>query len=111
MVTGEFYTKKEHFPGFGRPFVFNAEILLKFVEIFPQYFQSNSVNVFECSLAVFCLLSCRVGRKNEAKNAARGALKSPWWTLGCKYKVWLLQAAFGSSIIVGMFCGKIEGNS
>ncbi|KVH92511.1 hypothetical protein Ccrd_005451 [Cynara cardunculus var. scolymus] len=25
MVTGEFYTKKEHFPGFGRPFVFNAE--------------------------------------------------------------------------------------
>lgn len=96
MVTGEFYTKKEHFPGFGRPFVFNAEILLKFVEIFPQYFQSNSVNVFECSLAVFCLLSCRVGRKNEAKNAARGALKSPWWTLGCKYKVWLLQAAFGS---------------
>lgn len=56
MVTGEFYTKKEHFPGFGRPFVFNAEILLK------------------------------VGRKNEAKSAARGALKSPWWTLGCKYK-------------------------
>lgn len=56
MVTGEFYTNKEHFPGFGRPYVFNAEILLK------------------------------VGRKNEAKNAARGALKSPWWTLGCKYK-------------------------
>ncbi|XP_052196490.1 protein IN CHLOROPLAST ATPASE BIOGENESIS, chloroplastic-like [Diospyros lotus] len=56
MVTGEFYTKKEHFPGFGRPFVFNAEILLK------------------------------VGRKLEAKDAARGALKSPWWTLGCKYQ-------------------------
>ncbi|KDO79160.1 hypothetical protein CISIN_1g018628mg [Citrus sinensis] len=31
LVTGEFYTKKEHFPGFARPFVFNAEILLKFV--------------------------------------------------------------------------------
>lgn len=46
MVTGEFYTKKEHFPGFGRPFAFNAEILLKFVEILPYYFQSNSVNVF-----------------------------------------------------------------
>ncbi|KAL8204303.1 hypothetical protein R6Q57_009926 [Mikania cordata] len=30
MVTGEFYTKKEHFPGFGRPFVFNAEVLLKY---------------------------------------------------------------------------------
>ncbi|CAN0900933.1 Protein IN CHLOROPLAST ATPASE BIOGENESIS, chloroplastic [Linum grandiflorum] len=56
MVTGEFYTRKEHFPGFGRPFVFNAKILLK------------------------------VGRKVEAKDAARGALKSPWWTLGCPYK-------------------------
>ncbi|KAK9096982.1 hypothetical protein Sjap_022479 [Stephania japonica] len=54
MVTGEFYTKKEHFPGFGRPFVFNAKIL--------------------------------VGRSLEAKDAARGALKSPWWTLGCKYQ-------------------------
>lgn len=28
----------------------------------------------------------RVGRTVEAKDAARGALKSPWWTLGCKYK-------------------------
>ncbi|CAN1813181.1 Protein IN CHLOROPLAST ATPASE BIOGENESIS, chloroplastic [Linum perenne] len=57
MVTGEFYTRKEHFPGFGRPFAFNAKILLK------------------------------VGRKVEAKDAARGALKSPWWTLGCPYQV------------------------
>lgn len=32
----------------------------------------------------------RVGRKGEAKDAARGALKSPWWTLGCKYRVWIL---------------------
>ncbi|XP_023533903.1 uncharacterized protein LOC111795609 [Cucurbita pepo subsp. pepo] len=56
LVTGEFYTKKEHFPGFARPYVFNAEVLLK------------------------------VGRKTEAKDAARGALKSPWWTLGCKYE-------------------------
>ncbi|XP_014520026.1 uncharacterized protein LOC106777039 [Vigna radiata var. radiata] len=56
LVTGEFYTKKEHFPGFARPFAFNAEVLL------------------------------RVGRKVEAKDAARGALKSPWWTLGCKYE-------------------------
>lgn len=29
----------------------------------------------------------RVGRKVEAKDAARGALKSPWWTLGCMYQV------------------------
>ncbi|KAH6838060.1 cyclin delta-3 [Perilla frutescens var. hirtella] len=56
LVTGEFYTKKEHFPGFGRPFVFSAEVLLK------------------------------VGRTLEAKDAARVALKSPWWTLGCKYQ-------------------------
>ncbi|PKI51627.1 hypothetical protein CRG98_027993 [Punica granatum] len=56
LVTGEFYTKKENFPGFARPFVFNAQILLK------------------------------VGRSVEAKDAARGALKSPWWTLGCKYQ-------------------------
>ncbi|XP_019179908.1 PREDICTED: uncharacterized protein LOC109175114 [Ipomoea nil] len=55
LVTGEFYTRKDHFPGFGRPFVFNAEVLL------------------------------RVGRNVEAKDAVRGALKSPWWTLGCEY--------------------------
>ncbi|CAN6698328.1 unnamed protein product [Malus baccata var. baccata] len=56
LVTGEFYTKKEHFPGFAQPYVFNAEVLLK------------------------------VGRTAEAKDAARGALKSPWWTLGCSYQ-------------------------
>lgn len=56
LITGEFYTKKEHFPGFGRPFVFNAEVLLK------------------------------VGRNAEAKDSARVALKSPWWTLGCEYQ-------------------------
>lgn len=55
MVTGEFYSKG-HFPGFGRPFVCNAEVLLK------------------------------VGRKPESKDAARVALKSPWWTLGCRYE-------------------------
>ncbi|XP_010912914.1 protein IN CHLOROPLAST ATPASE BIOGENESIS, chloroplastic [Elaeis guineensis] len=55
LVTGEFYTRN-HFPGFGRPFIFHAELLLK------------------------------VGRKLEAKDAARGALKSPWWTLGCTYQ-------------------------
>ncbi|KAE8691526.1 hypothetical protein F3Y22_tig00110890pilonHSYRG01696 [Hibiscus syriacus] len=56
LVTGEFYTKKDLFPGFGRPFVFNAEVLLK------------------------------VGRTSEAKDSARVALKSPWWTLGCTYQ-------------------------
>ncbi|XP_021714444.1 uncharacterized protein LOC110682417 [Chenopodium quinoa] len=55
LVTGEFYTKKDLFPGFARPYVFNSKILLK------------------------------VGRVSEAKDAARVALKSPWWTLGCPY--------------------------
>lgn len=55
LVTGEFYASKKHFPGFGRPFVFNAELMLK------------------------------VGRKLEAKDAARCALRSPWWTLGSSY--------------------------
>ena len=31
MVTGEFYTRKDLFPGFGRPFVYYANILQKFV--------------------------------------------------------------------------------
>lgn len=31
MVAGEFYAKG-HFPGFGRPFVCNAEVLFKFVK-------------------------------------------------------------------------------
>lgn len=56
LVTGEFYAKKQHLPGFGRPVAFNAQLLLK------------------------------VGRNLEAKDAARGSLKSPWWTLGYKYQ-------------------------
>ncbi|KMS95407.1 hypothetical protein BVRB_008650 [Beta vulgaris subsp. vulgaris] len=56
LVTGEFYAKKQHFPGFGRPSAFNAQILLK------------------------------IGRDLEAQGAARGALKSPWWTLGFQYQ-------------------------
>ena len=42
LVTGEFYTKKEHFPGFARPFVFNAEVLLRFVVIFSTTMQGRS---------------------------------------------------------------------
>jgi hypothetical protein len=43
-------------PGFGRPYVFNAEMLK------------------------------RVRHTSEAKDSARVALKSPWWTLGCSYE-------------------------
>ncbi|XP_010531250.1 PREDICTED: uncharacterized protein LOC104807591 [Tarenaya hassleriana] len=56
LVAAEFYAKKGNFPGFARPFAFNAEVLLK------------------------------IGRSLEAKDAARGALKSSWWTLGCEYE-------------------------
>ncbi|KAJ1299169.1 hypothetical protein BS78_01G511400 [Paspalum vaginatum] len=59
LITGEFYSR-DQFPGFGRPFVFNAEILK------------------------------RVGRTSEAKDSARVALKSPWWTLGCSYEAAVL---------------------
>ena len=43
------------FPGFGRPYVFNAEMIK------------------------------RVKHTSEAKDLARAALKSTWWTLGCSY--------------------------
>ncbi|KAH7294368.1 hypothetical protein KP509_28G068500 [Ceratopteris richardii] len=56
LITAEFYANKKHFPGFARPFVFNAELM------------------------------CKIGRDLEAKDAAKVALKSPWWTLGCKYE-------------------------
>ncbi|KAL2635159.1 hypothetical protein R1flu_006638 [Riccia fluitans] len=65
LVTGEFYANKQHFPGFGRPFVFNAELLLK------------------------------AGRKLESKDAAKTALKSPWWTLGTSYEKVAEMAGWG----------------
>ncbi|OAE24650.1 hypothetical protein AXG93_1964s1020 [Marchantia polymorpha subsp. ruderalis] len=65
LVTGEFYASRKHFPGFGRPFVFNAELLLK------------------------------AGRKLESKDAAKIALKSPWWTLGSSYDKVAEMAGWG----------------
>jgi hypothetical protein len=41
LVTGEFYTKKEHFPGFARPFVFNAELMLRLVVNTFDYISSE----------------------------------------------------------------------
>ena len=90
MVTGEFYTKKDHFPGFGRPFVFNAQILLKYDKLSPWVaLRAIDARILCFAYEAICG-TCRVGRKPEAKDAARGALKSPWWTLGCRYQVWLL---------------------
>ena len=45
-MTGEFYIKKDLFPGFGRPFVFNAEVLLKLVERFYNYVFNNNLLCF-----------------------------------------------------------------
>eukprot|EP00897_Mesotaenium_endlicherianum_P008829 jgi/Mesen1/7975/ME000424S07147 len=67
LITGEFYSGRQHFPGFGRPFVFSAELLLK------------------------------VGRTGEAKDAARIALKSPWWTLGTPYQEVAELAGWGDA--------------
>ena len=82
-MTGEFYTKREHFPGFGRPFVVNSEVLLKSVYFFHALLLSAHYS--------FCVRDLhsyrRVGRNLEAKDSARVALKSPWWTLGCNYHV------------------------
>lgn len=69
LITGEFYANKKHFPGFARPFVFNAKIMLK------------------------------VGRDLEAKDAAKVALKSPWWTLGCQYEEVAKLAGWGDEQI------------
>lgn len=64
-------------------FVFNAKIY--FVEICRavglKYYTKSSSEDPLCAIY-------RVGRTLEAKDAARGALKTPWWTLGCKYQVW-----------------------
>ncbi|GKB65922.1 hypothetical protein Tco_0927334 [Tanacetum coccineum] len=48
----------------------------------PLYWLSSMVNV-------------SIMRKAEAKDAARGALKSPWWTLGCRYQ------PMGNSDLIG----------
>ncbi|MCO5611653.1 hypothetical protein L7F22_065908 [Adiantum nelumboides] len=61
LITAEFYASKKHFPGFARPFVFNAKLMLK--------------------------------------DAAKVALKSPWWTLGCQYEEVAKLAGWGDEQI------------
>ncbi|KAJ4890732.1 Uncharacterized protein Rs2_30480 [Raphanus sativus] len=78
LVAAEFYTKRGNFPGFARPFAFNAKVLLK------------------------------LGRSLEAKDAARGALKSSWWTLGCRYEEIARIAELGEEQIV-QYKEKVTG--
>lgn len=54
------------------------------------------------------LFLSRVGRNVEAKDAARGALKSPWWTLGCEYHVrhsliQSISSSLCSTLMLGLF--------
>ncbi len=49
-------------------------------------------------LQEFCVF-LQIGRKAEAREAARIALKSPWWTLGCSYSVVAAIAGWGDEQI------------
>ncbi|CAN1324728.1 Protein IN CHLOROPLAST ATPASE BIOGENESIS, chloroplastic [Linum perenne] len=65
--------------------------LLKKVGLFPDILERKVMRHFEREDQLLRPLNefpfaFRVGRKVEAKDAARGALKSPWWTLGCPYQ-------------------------
>jgi len=66
MVTGEFYTKKDLFPGFGRPFVFYAEILKKLVKSFQNtsmYFKSYTFLFLNQTFSIAFFLELDVHQK------------------------------------------------
>lgn len=50
LITGEWYMRNSHFPGWGRPFEFNSQLM------------------------------AGVGRKEEARDMARIAMRMPWWS-------------------------------
>ncbi|CAL8470236.1 g9778 [Coccomyxa elongata] len=56
LITAEWYTRKNHFPGWARPFEFNAN------------------------------LYSSIGRNEEARDGARIALRFPWWTLSGNFQ-------------------------
>jgi hypothetical protein len=43
-ITGEFYYR-DQFPGFGRPFVFNAEILKRYISVITNYVMQDQGNL------------------------------------------------------------------
>ena len=68
--------------------------LSKFVKLLAEIFLTkNSSEDPLCAIY-------RVGRTLEAKDAARGALKTPWWTLGCKYQVRNTDYSFHASLLI-----------
>ncbi|KAH9663642.1 protein IN CHLOROPLAST ATPASE BIOGENESIS [Citrus sinensis] len=60
--------------------------LLRKVGLFPDVLERKVMQHFAKGDHRLCCACFRVGRNLEAKDAARGALKLPWWTLGCKYQ-------------------------
>lgn len=50
LITGEWYMRNSHFPGWGRPYEFNSQLM------------------------------ARVGRAEEARDVARLSLRLPWWS-------------------------------
>ncbi|KAI7837860.1 hypothetical protein COHA_008347 [Chlorella ohadii] len=50
LITGEWYMRNSHFPGWGRPYEFNSQLM------------------------------ARVGRAEEARDVARLSLRMPWWS-------------------------------
>lgn len=50
LITGEWYMRNSHFPGWGRPFEFASQLM------------------------------ARVGRAEESRDVARIALRMPWWS-------------------------------
>lgn len=57
LITGEWYTRSDHFGGWARPYEFNCQLYL------------------------------RVNRTEEARDSARTALRLPWWTLTTGFEV------------------------
>ncbi|KAK9864929.1 hypothetical protein WJX84_001472 [Apatococcus fuscideae] len=56
LITSEWYMRPSHFPGWGRPFEFNAQLLRA------------------------------MHRDEEARDSARIAMRMPWWTLGSGFE-------------------------
>lgn len=57
LITGEWYTRSDHFGGWARPYEFNSQLYIRF------------------------------GRMEEARDSARTALRLPWWTLSTGFEM------------------------
>ncbi|CAI5971298.1 unnamed protein product [Closterium sp. NIES-64] len=100
LVAGEFYARK-HFPGFAHPFTSthsccSGEGPHHTAASFKLPGDQREELWGKDSVAGVGTLS-GVGRPTEARDAARIALKSPWWTLGASYQEVAELAGYGDS--------------